>query len=410
MPKNIFIYDPYASGHHAGFIRVMLDGFRRESGWRATLLTCGEASGHPSFRRLAAEYPDVLDMTVAETAIVPPLVAKVAGSFYAGQLENWLTVRREFPVLNASRRFDYAMIPYLEAVGVHNAAYWPAFGSVPWAAIPHGLRCHFRESGIKSPPRRVDALQALCFRRMLRQPGLHRVFAIDPYLARWANDPKVVFVPDPSPLPPQLDRDECRRALALPADAFVLLVYGAIDGRKCLDVLLPAAASIDPARRIVVVVAGTQDARVRDSVLRQEAAATLRAASLLVEFDRFVTNEEEARLFAACDAVWCYNRDTLGSSGVLIRAGQHARPVIVADAGLSGRVVGDERCGVVIGDARREDIAGAIVALRDDPRVREEMGRRAYARFREHVPETFAGAVRAAIAGASTAAAGAMAP
>jgi hypothetical protein len=44
-------------------------------------------------------------------------------------------------------------------------------------------------------------------------------------------------------------------------------------------------------------------------------------------------------LFSSADVVWIYYRDQLGSSGVLVRAGQYSKPVIVSDLGLVGRIV-----------------------------------------------------------------------
>jgi glycosyltransferase involved in cell wall biosynthesis len=405
MPRRIFVYDPYATGHHAGFLRMLLGGFREDAQWRTTLLTSEEGHRHPAFRRLAEEFATELDIVVARPMRAPGLARRLAGAihgtagFYAEQVANWLSLRREFAALHARRRFDYAIVPYLEAVGIYTLVLRPVFRDVPWAVIPHGVRCHFPESGIKTAVRRIDALQAVCLRRLLALPTLDRVFAIDPYLARWANHPKVVYVPDPASLPPRLDRAACRRTLGLPEDACVVLVYGAIDHRKYLDLLLPAMGGIGAGHNVMLVVAGVQEAALRGSLLQQEPATRLRREGRLVELDRYVSADEELALFAAADVVWCYN-DNPGSSGVLIRAGQHARPAIVSDVGLSGRIVADEQCGLVVNGADPATVADAILRLAESPALREEMGRRAFSRFSGNVPAKFVGPIRAAIAAA----------
>lgn len=403
MPKSIFIYDPDAAGHHAGFLRVLLAAFQQSRDWRTTLLTSKDARSHPAFKRLADDFRNVLDMVVARHVDEPPLLRRLVGGFYAGQYANAKSLRREFKTLNEERQFDFALIPYMEAVGVHSLALRAFFGRVPWAVIPHGLRFHFRESGIKSPRRRIDAMQRACFFRMLRAPTLHRVFALDPYLVSSVMHPKVVYVPDPSSLPLILDRRVCRRSLDLPESAIVLLVYGAIDGRKCLDLLIPAIARVDPALNVLLVIAGVQDQRLRKTLLMEGPATQLRGESRLVEFNRFVTTEEEQMLFTAADIVWNYNRDSYGSSGVLVRAGQYSKPVIVSDLGLAGRIVTDERCGVVVASPDPAAIAQAIVELATQPALREVMAKRAFARFAQNVPEAFAGPIVDAIEGGALA-------
>lgn len=174
-------------------------------------------------------------------------------------------------------------------------------------------------------------------------------------------------------------------------------MYGAIDNRKCLDLLIPAVGQVGPSRNVLLVVAGVQDCWLRKHVLLEAPAARLRQESRLVEFDRFVTVAEEQMLFTAADIVWSHSRNSFGSSGVLVRAGQYAKPVIVSDLGLVGKIVSEERCGLAVRNASVAAIAEAIVELASQPALRKQMGERAWARFSQHVPEAFAGPIRSAI-------------
>ena len=179
--------------------------------------------------------------------------------------------------------------------------------------------------------------------------SLAAVFALDPYIVRWANHPKVTYTTGIHRV--FLHRGTGVNAVNrwdLPEDVPIVLVYGAIDRRKCLDLLLPAVAAIDRKHNVTLVIAGIQDQRLRNTLLQEPAAAQLRRESRLVEFDRFITPGEEQSLFASADIVWTYYADTYGSSGVLVKAGQYAKPVIANDAGLVGKIVSDERCGLVV--------------------------------------------------------------
>ena len=395
MSRRIFIYEPHATGHHVGFLRILVAAFRADRTWEITISTSEDALRHPAFKGFAEKFGTEVELAVEGTRD-PSLAGRMLGSFYGQQFDNFMSLRRQFAALHRRTPFDFALVPYLEAVGLHNLALWPCFGQVPWAVIPHGLRFHFRESGIKAPARRIDWLQRLCFARILRMPAFAAMFTLDPYLARWANHSKVAYVPDPAPLPPKLDSLACRRKLGLPAKPVVVLAYGAVDGRKCVDLLLPALAEVDPACNVLLVVAGRQDARVR-ALMAEETATRLKRDGRLIEFNRFVSAEEEEMLFTASDIVWIYNRNTFGSSGVLIRAGQYSRPVIVGEFGMARKLVVDEQCGVAVESPAPAVIAQAIVALAGSPALRREMGERGYALFSKHTPDAFATLIRAAI-------------
>jgi glycosyltransferase involved in cell wall biosynthesis len=396
MHKRIFIYEPYAAGHHSAFIRALVASFAERQTWHTTLLTSKEAQHHPAFERLANDFRNYLDVIVARDVSEPPLIRHLIGTYYARQFANSKSLRHEFAALHRRRKFDFALVPYLEAIGVHNLAFRSHFGPVPWAVIPHGLRFHYREAGIKAPARKIDALQRHCFVRMLKAPNLAAVFTLDPYLAKWSNDPRVQHTPHPSPLRPSLDQKQCRRSLGLPEDAFIVLAYGAIDERKCLDLLLPAVAQLDRTHNCLLVIAGIQDRRLRD-LFSGPTARRLRLESRLMDIDRFVSDDEEHLLFSSADAVWMYYRNQLGGSDVLVKAGQHSKPVFVSDSGLAARIVADERCGTVVPEAEPHAVARALAELATCPVDRKEMGKRAFARFFQHGPEAFTRPITAAI-------------
>lgn len=395
--KRIFIYEPHATGHHTIFLDFLLAEIARQGNWHATLLTSEDASKHPSFASLLTKFKNQLDVVLAQPIPTSKVLRDLVGDFYAEQYRNFKSLRREFAALQRTRAFDFALVPYMEAVGIHNLAVRLPFPGTPWGAIAFGLRFHFPASRIKAPSRQIDALQRFCFARLLKSRTLRGIFSLDPYLVSWASHQKVIYVPDPSRLPPPVDGSASRRSLGLPQNAPILLVYGAIDKRKCLDLLLPAVAAIDANINVTIVVAGIQDRRLQKTLLQGEAATYLRRESRLFEFDHFITPKEEHLLFAAADMVWTYYADSFGSSGVLVKAGQYARPAIANDAGLVGKIVSDERCGLVVSDANAATVARAIIELATQPAIAMEMGNRGFARFSRHTPEAFSGPICASI-------------
>jgi hypothetical protein len=180
FPFKVFILVRRA---HTAFLRVLLATIGAKSGWRVTILTSENAERHPAFRRLCEEFRNKLDTVVAHEVREPPFVGRLLGSFYAEQYANFKSLKRE-------RSLGFALVPYMEAVGVQNLALRACFGNVAWAVIPHGLRIHFRDVGIKAPRRGIDVLQRWYFRRMLKISTLAGVFTLDRDLLKWANHPK----------------------------------------------------------------------------------------------------------------------------------------------------------------------------------------------------------------------------
>jgi len=130
-----------------------------------------------------------------------------------------------------------------------------------------------------------------------------------------------------------------------------VLLYGSIDTRKGVRELLAAHASLAPDHRPHVVLAGRLDVNVE-------------AAPDVTIMDRFISDEEESLLFAACNVVWIGYRGHLGSSGVLWQSLAFHRPVIACKDGLVGRFTRDANLGVTVDVENHTDIAAV---LRDLP-------------------------------------------
>jgi glycosyltransferase involved in cell wall biosynthesis len=138
----------------------------------------------------------------------------------------------------------------------------------------------------------------------------------------------------------------------------LLLTYGAIRPYKGVDLALEALARVG--RGIRLVVAGKFWSG-KDELIRQAARLGDRVELL----DRYVSNEETALLFGACDAALLTYRSA-SQSGVVALAFAHERPVLVTDVGGLASAVGDGRDGIVVRSLRPAAIAAAIDRLAQD--------------------------------------------
>lgn len=177
-------------------------------------------------------------------------------------------------------------------------------------------------------------------------------------------DARVDVIPHPSePRAVIPDRAAARARLGVPADVPLFLFSGILRPYKGWDVLLEAFAA---ARRGVpeaqLVLAGEAWGAARDVPVRAPAGVRLEL--------RYLSEDERALWFAACDAVVCPYRHATGS-GIAADALAFSRPVIgSAVDGLLG-IVEEGRSGLLVPPGDAGALAAAMVRF-----VREGLGPR----------------------------------
>jgi D-inositol-3-phosphate glycosyltransferase len=178
------------------------------------------------------------------------------------------------------------------------------------------------------------------------------------------SDARVDVIPHPSePRAVIPDRAAARARLGVPADVPLFLFSGFLRPYKGWDVLLEAFAA---ARRGVpeaqLVLAGEAWGAARDVPARAPAGVRLEL--------RYLSEDERALWFAACDAVVCPYRHATGS-GIAADALAFSRPVIgSAVDGLAG-IVEEGRSGLLVPPGDAGALATAMVRF-----VREGLGPR----------------------------------
>jgi glycosyltransferase involved in cell wall biosynthesis len=248
--------------------------------------------------------------------------------------------------------------------------------------------------GVRGPGTRHDALYARLFERLLRIPTLRALATIDetlpPYVRqqRITGWDKVHHVPDVARLNGRADRAAARASLGIAPDNVVVLAYGALEPRKGIAELIAAAASPVCSTRVVVLLAGRQDAFVRD-LLTGTDAQQLRAARRLVEVSGFLGDQQELDVFSAADIVWVAYRGFYGASGVLIQAGSMRLPVVACEDGLIGWTAQRHGLGELVDPASRESVTGAINRLAGDDSLRRTYGENGAQLAAAHTPEAF---------------------
>ena len=166
-------------------------------------------------------------------------------------------------------------------------------------------------------------------------------------------------------------RDAARAALSIPASAPVVLFLGFVKPYKGLGVLLESVARLrSELPDIVLLVAGEA---MNGRADYDRAIARLGLAPHVQWSGRFVPSDALAAHLAAADVVALPYLEA-SSSGVLLAAYAHARPVVATSVGGLPALVEHGRTGLLVRPRDPDALAAALRELLGDPARRARMG------------------------------------
>ncbi len=266
-----------------------------------------------------------------------------------------------------SAQVDCVVVPYLDYCLYACALLGSPFGSLPWVGICMRPSFHHPKLGIGGAYTKTEATKDALFTRLVRNAGRMRLLCLDPLLPGYVSSKLPLrqgvlrHVPDPADPPMPFGRSEARSRLDLPAESDVVLVYGALDERKSIDVLLRVLARAPACGRIHALIVGAPNAAT-DALLGAGDAETLRYQGRLHYLPGYATAELEGLAFAATDVVWARYRNHRGMSGVIVKAAMACRASIVAEEGLTAWYAVRAGWGLVVKDRADESETAARLA------------------------------------------------
>ena len=396
---HILIFEPEATGHQMEYVRYILEEIESSlDGARVTLLTTAEAAAHANCQTVINAPGRALTVAIMPEVEGGHWLFRKLAYYYERQwvlaesLCRWLDADR-------ARTLDYILIPHLESVGMIQLVLRPGFSrGVPWGTIAIALRFHLEKAGVSGASQWRELPQRLLFELLIRRRDLTFFGSVSPYAEKTISNPRVVHCPEPSAAPIPASVDVARAAYGVRPDTVVVLVFGFIDRRKCLDVLLEGAVRAARDVDLTILLAGTQHAGYVAPILSGPAATALREQGRLVEVNRFIIRGVDIDPMNAADICWLvYSPEFMVGSSVIVRCGQARRPAIVRDRGVMGRQARENDLGVVLPSDDPEAVATVLRRLAADPALRERLGENGYRMFVNNTPENFARPVVAAI-------------
>ncbi|CAG2159878.1 glycosyltransferase [Cupriavidus numazuensis] len=358
----LLIIEPDFTGHRWRYVEWAMQAFA-EAGHRCVVVTDSANHGHRLAQALAAgNYPG------CKLLLATPAPDAGSGAGRLSYIRYWRVFHDMYQQACATLQPTLAVVPYADYFLYALPVLGSPFAATPWIGITMRASFHHASVGVRAPRQPVvNTAKALLFRAALRTDGLRTLLSIDPTLPQWhagrRGGAALGYLADPSPDATgtgSTSADDARARLRLGSGPH-LLVYGDVSARKGIRELV-GALSGHP-RAPTLVIAGVQDAETRD-YLR---AATSALAREPVVLDRFITETEEADLFAACDAVWLGYKGHYGMSGVLVQAYRSGKPVVATADGLIGWFCNGRELGPVLEDLSAPAIRRALDQLWPPP-------------------------------------------
>ncbi len=242
-------------------------------------------------------------------------------------------------------------------------------------------------------------LRALCCR-----PRIGRLLVFDQWAARYAahrfGTDKVRYVPDPSAFRvggPNVSEES-------PKDRRVFSILGAISRRKGVFSVLESLGRLTPEEQsaIELRIVGRTDSGDREKLASAVRTARVKTSVRIVHRDAFVSDEQMEVEIAQADAILLLYQSFVGSSGLLIRAALHGRPVVATRYGLLGALVAHRHLGITVSPRDQTAIAYAISRILTEG-VANYGVQEALAFALEYSPSTYLEQVEEAVVGRTAA-------
>lgn len=391
--KNLLIIEPHMNGHHCVYLRWIVRG-AEERNWRVFIATFGNSLNHPIFKTMLGECeeaPEIITLPLPETD-------------YMQKSGLWGLLRREIFYRSLFGRFyneaiqkttpDFVFLPYLDYCTYAIALLGSPFGHTPWAGLAMRPAFHYKEMGIIGPRSLLLLPKQLLFLRMLQQKKLEALFTIDPSLYEYLSNrapscpEKVYYLRDPGEFEGDISKETARQLMQIPKEAVVILVYGTIDYRKSVDILLSAAADPHFPADVYILLAGRHVSGVA-RLLSSPLAKSLKSSGRLHQMNKFLNDDEEYMVFKASDIAWLGYRGHYTMSGILVQAGCMGLPVIACKEGLIGWFTEKYELGVILKELDEISVINAINNLIQDKEKLFKFGNAARQCFAGHTTNNF---------------------
>ena len=228
--------------------------------------------------------------------------------------------------------------------------------------------------------------ERLLWRRALQHPQLKTLFSLDPFavphLQALSDSAAVVALPDPVEMLPPNEQTVTRERFGIDPERNVLLLFGQIDSRKGIFVLLDALEQLSEAeqQQTTLLLVGSIVSAEKSQIQQRIQAVRKTTTVQIVVHDTFIPQAEISGFMQLADGVLLlYQAVHVGSSGVLLWAAAFEKPVLATEHGLIGRHVRSRQLGLTVDSASASAVANGLQAMLEEQIVFDPAAARQFA-------------------------------
>lgn len=366
---HLLVFEPDARGHSEEWLRHLLRHLPTLAAVDAlSLAVAPELARRLQPAMAECAMPDLRVIALNKRTLARCNSPRLAISGFA----RWWTVRRLARETGADTALFLALDHLSLPLGLQLGA-----RACRLSGILFRPSVHYGRLGPYAPTlaeRARDLRKEILYWLMLRNGSVASVLSLDPFFAAYASEryprgDKVHSLDDPF----HAVSGAAQRAASNTESArtsFVL--FGELTERKGLLVLLKSLAFLEPdaAARISVTIAGRIDPSLKPRTQALAIEALRQAPHLILRIeDRRLPDAELDSLVRDCDVVLAPYQRFVGSSGVLIWAAAHRKPVLTQNYGLLAHLVHRYRLGHTLDTRDPALLARGLSAIAARPEI-----------------------------------------
>lgn len=337
--KSVLIFEPAHTGHHLHWLSILIDTFY-SAGLRVILATSQNAINSEEYACFISPIKEKLsgEMQINVNAKKPHTAA--------------LTYCRALLSLAKSIKTDIIFIPYLDILFYNfGLLKFNPFSLLRTNAKIQGILFRGAYAYNDVPLTVSNFLKGIIAPIIVNFGPFSRILCVDEliyaYLERRVSKSKenrITLCPTPNfisqPVDSISERNSARNNLGLQCDndAKIVGVFGLLDNRKGVDLLIKAFLKRGPNPKEYLLLAGRQREEIKllmDTILKKRINGT----SQIIEINRFLSQQELCLAISAVDVVAVAYPRHIGSSGILLEAAAANKPILGSKFGWIGYVI-----------------------------------------------------------------------
>jgi glycosyltransferase involved in cell wall biosynthesis len=233
-------------------------------------------------------------------------------------------------------KIDHVFIPYIDDFTFSLSLLGSPFGNTTFSGIVMRLEFHLDINLDSFLNIVILKFKKFLFLNLVKKNSLKNVFIIDPKLKEYFDvfhkniSYKVRYFADPVNDLTLIPKNKSFDLLKIPFDNLVILIFGFLDSRKGVDILIDWAILNSKISPITILLIGTQSPEIKNFIK----CCDLNPRLQLIVKDEFVSESSESLYFSAADIVWVAYPNFQLMSSVLVKAAQAETNILYYEKGL----------------------------------------------------------------------------